>query len=136
MTRISRGYVQFLTALAIMLLTPSLALTADPADGATPPAAGKQLRVKSSLEIKGSYQNTGPVKHGTFLRGLIDNSYTVEYVVPAETILTGLQKTNPMDPASQKERDEYNAKVKARADQAQQVALDLAGILSRCLVLK
>jgi len=35
----------------------------------------------------------------------------VEYVVSAETILTDPQKVNPLDPASQKEMDEYNAKV-------------------------
>lgn len=107
MLKRSPVYVQCLASIA--LLAPSLVIAAEP-------AAGKQLRVKISLEVKGSYQNTGAVKHGTLVRASIDNSYSVEYVVPAETVLTGLQKTNPLDPASQKEMEEYNAKVKARED--------------------
>lgn len=88
---------------------------------ADPQTAGKQVRVKMSLEVKGTYQHTGPKKMPQDANELpiklsVDNSYSVEYVVSAETILTDPQKVNPLDPASQKEMDEYNAKVKARDD--------------------
>jgi len=88
---------------------------------ADPQTAGKQVRAKMSLEVKGTYQHTGPKKMPQDANELpiklsVDNSYSVEYVVSAETILTDPQKVNPLDPASQKEMDEYNAKVKARDD--------------------
>jgi hypothetical protein len=107
-------YGQWFIAVAVVLLTPVLVL-ADPSEGA------KQIRVKMSLEVNGSYQHAGPkvLAPGTMylpVKLFLDNSYSMEYVVPAETILTGAQKTNPLDPASQKEMDEYNSKVKARND--------------------
>ena len=67
-------YGHWLVALA--LLAPSVVIAAQP-------APGKQLRLKISLEVKGSYQNTGEIKHGSRVRASIDNSYRVEYVVPA-----------------------------------------------------
>lgn len=114
MSRRCTVYSQWFVAIAVLLLTPVLVL-------ADPPKAGKQIRVKLSLEVTGTYQHTGPkeIPKGAMylaIKESIDNSYTTEYVVAAETILTGARKTNPLDPASQQEMDEYNAKVAARND--------------------
>jgi hypothetical protein len=107
-------YGQWLMAVTVVLLTPVLVL-------ADPPTAGKQIRVKMSLEVNGTYQHTGPkeIPKGSMslpIKLSLDNSYSMEYVVSAETILTGAQKTNPLDPASQREMDDYNAKVQAHND--------------------
>jgi hypothetical protein len=100
---------------AIVLLTPILVL-------AEPPSSGKQLRFNVSLTVTGTYQHTGPktIPPGSTnpltVKQAVDNSYSNEYIVVPHSIQTGLQKTNPMDPASQREMDEYNAKVKEQAD--------------------
>ena len=130
MTRSSKVYVRFLAALASTILAASLANPATPAGGAKPPTAGKQVRVKLWLEVKGSFQHTGPkvIPKGAMnlpIKLAVDNSYTTEYVVAPDTILTGLQKINPLDPASQKEMDDYNAKVKAQADRVYRSADNL-----------
>jgi len=106
-------------------------MAASPAT-AESPTAGKQIRVKMSLHVTGTYQHTGPKvipQLSTYLtvKSALDNSYTTEYVVAPETILTGLQKSNPLDPASQKEMDDYNARVKAQADRVYHSADDLRG---------
>jgi hypothetical protein len=132
MTRSSKVLVPFLAGAAITLLTPSLVIGATPAAGTKTTTAGKQIRAKLSLHVTGTYQHTGPK---TFPQGApyltikaaLDNSYTTEYVVAAETTLTGLQKTNPLDPASQQEMDDYNAKVRARNDRIYHSADNLRG---------
>jgi len=83
--------------------------------------AGKQVRVKMSLNVKGTYQHTGPKKMPEDswelpIKLSVDNSYSVEYVVSANTERTDPEQVNPLDPASQKEMDEYLAKVNARED--------------------
>jgi hypothetical protein len=86
-----------------------------PQAGAKPPqAAAKQVRVKMFLVVKGAYQ--APAKgEGLVVKDLADNSYSVEYVIPAETGGgAGLQKTNPLDPASRKEMTDYQSKVRMR----------------------
>jgi hypothetical protein len=77
-------------------------------------AAAKQVRVKMSLVVKGAYQ--APTKgEGLVVKDVADNSYSVEYVIPAETDgAAGLQKTNPLDPASRKEMTDYESKVRMR----------------------
>lgn len=88
---------------------------------AGPPAAGKHVRVKMSLHVKGIYQHTGPKEIPEDAMELpiklsVDNSYSLEYVVLANTEMPDPQQVNPLDPASQKEMDEYWAKVTARED--------------------
>jgi len=90
---------------------------------AGPQGAGKQVRVKMSLNVKGTYQHSGPKKipEGAWelpIKLSVDNSYSVEYVVLANTEMPDLQQVNPLDPASQKEMDEYWAEVRAREDRA------------------
>ncbi|MFN8062435.1 MAG: hypothetical protein U0Q12_25005 [Vicinamibacterales bacterium] len=83
---------------------------------ATPssPAAAKLLRVKMSLVVKGAYR-TAAKADGLVVEDFADNSYSVEYVIPAETgEAAGLQKTNPLDPASSKEMADYQSKVRMR----------------------
>ena len=114
MSRREKVFEQWLVAVAVVLLTPVLVL-------ADPPSAGKQLRFKLSLVVTGNYQHTGPktIPQGAVsltIKQAIDNSYSTEYVVVPDSILTALQKTNPMDPASQQEMADYNAKVTARND--------------------
>lgn len=109
-TRVSPWFI----AVAVVLLTPILVF-------AESPSAGKQLRFKVSLVVTGTYQHTGPktISPGAMyltVKQAIDNSYSTEYVVVPNSILTALQKTNPMDPASQQEMADYNAKVAARND--------------------
>jgi hypothetical protein len=88
--------------------------------------------VKVSLHVIGNYQHTGPktipqgARYLTVKRSL-DNSYSSEYVVAAEDTLTGLQQTNPLDPASQQEMNDYAAKVKAREDRIYHSADNLRG---------
>jgi hypothetical protein len=108
--------------MAVVLLTPALVL-------ADPPATSKQIRVKMSLEVTGTYQaaGTAPKTNGMLVKGAFDNRYNVEYVIPADTILVGAQKTNPLDPNSQKEMDDYSAKVKAREDGIYHSADNLRG---------
>ena len=118
-------YGQWLVAVAVVLLTPLLVL-------ADPPTAGKQIRFKLSLEVKGNYQHAGPKEfpkgalHLT-LKQAIDNSYSTEYVVVPNSIQTGLQKTNPLDSASQQEMADYNARVKAQAERVYHSADNLRG---------
>jgi hypothetical protein len=131
MTRPSAACVQRLIAIAIVLFVPGLPVAASAA-AAESPTAGKQIRVKMSLHVTGNYQHTGPkvIPQGSMyltVKSALDNSYTTEYVVAPETILTGLQKTNPLDPASQKEMDDYNARVKAQNDRIYHSADDLRG---------
>jgi hypothetical protein len=125
MSRRGNVFGQWLVAVAVVLLTPVLAL-------ADPPSAGKQLRFKLSLVVTGNYQHTGPktIPQGDMsltIKQAIDNSYSTEYVVVPNSILTALQKTNPMDPASQQEMADYNARVKAQADRVYHSADDLRG---------
>ena len=132
MTRISTAFCRYLTLAAITLLLPGLLMSAAPASGAEPPAPGKQIRLKISLHVTGTYQHAGPktIPQGAMylpIKSSVDNSYSNEYVVPAEKILTGLQKTNPLDPASQQEMSDYAAKVKAREDRIYHSADDLRG---------
>jgi hypothetical protein len=94
--------------------------------------AGKQIRVKVSLHVTGNYQHTGPkiIPQGAMhltIKQSLDNSYSTEYVVAAEDTLTGLQKTNPLDPASAREMDDYSARVKAREDRIYHSADNLRG---------
>jgi len=101
-------------AVSVVLLTPALGL-------AEPSSPGKQLRFKVSLTVTGTYQHTGPkaIPQGATsltVKQSVDNSYSAEYVVVPNLIQAGLQKTNPMDPASQQEMADYNAKVAARND--------------------
>jgi hypothetical protein len=114
MTRRWALYGQWFVAVAVVLLTPILVL-------ADPPTAGKQLRFKLSLVVTGNYQHTGPktIPPGSMyltVKQAVDNSYSTEYVVVSDQILTGLQKVNRLDPASQSEMADYNAKVKEQAD--------------------
>ena len=107
-------YGQWFVAVAALLLTPVLVL-------ADPPSAVKQLRFKLSLVVTGNYQHTGPktIPPGSMyltVKQAVDNSYSTEYVVVSDQILTGLQKVNRLDPASQREMDDYNAKVKEQSD--------------------
>jgi hypothetical protein len=111
-----RGTVfgRWLAAIAVMLLTPLLVL-------ADPPSAGKLLRFKVSLVVTGTYQHTGPktISPGAMhltVKQAIDNSYSTEYVVVSDQILTGLQKVNRLDPASQQEMADYSTKVKEQTD--------------------
>ena len=104
----------WLLAVSVLLLTPVLGL-------AEPSSPGKQLRFKVSLTVTGNYQHSGPktIPQGSTsltVKQSLDNSYSTEYVVVPNLILTGLQKTNPQDPASQQEMADYNAKVAARND--------------------
>lgn len=104
------------------------------ADAQPPSAPGQVVTVKVSVHVTGGYQHTGPK---TFPNGssklaikrAVDNSYSMEYVVSAETLppFAGLQKSNPLDPASQKEMDDYNAKMRARDDRFYHSADDLRG---------
>lgn len=101
-------------AVSVVLLTPVLGL-------AEPSSPGKQVRFKVSLTVTGTYQHTGPkaIPQGATsltVKQSVDNSYSAEYVVVPNLIQAGLQKTNPMDPASQQEMADYNAKVAARND--------------------
>jgi hypothetical protein len=110
---------------ALALIGPGLAAAATP-------TAGKQIRVKVSLHVTGEYQHTGPktIPQGAMsllIKISVDNSYSSEYVVAAETILTGLQKTNPLDPASAREMDDYSAKVRAQSDRVYHSADNLRG---------
>jgi hypothetical protein len=110
-------------AVAVVLLTPLLVL-------ADPPSAGKQLRFKLSLVVTGNYQHTGPktIPQGAMyltIKQAVDNSYSTEYVVVSDQILTGLQKVNRLDPASQQEMADYNATVKEQADRVYHSADDL-----------
>jgi hypothetical protein len=114
MTRRWMRYSQWFLAVAVVLLTPVLVL-------ADPPSAGKQLRFKLSLVVTGNYQHTGPktIPQGAMhltVKQAIDNGYSTEYVVVSDQILTGLQKVNRLDPASQQEMADYNTKVKEQAD--------------------
>jgi hypothetical protein len=131
MTRQNATCIQRLRTFGIVLLVSGLATVATPA-AAESPAAGKQIRVKVSLHVTGDYQHTGPkiIPPGAIhltIKHTLDNSYSSEYVVAAEDTLTGLQKVNPLDPASQKEMDDYDAKVKARNDRIYHSADDLRG---------
>jgi hypothetical protein len=106
-----------------VLLTPILVL-------AELPSAGKQLRFKLSLVVTGNYQHTGPktIPQGAMyltVKQAIDNSYSTEYVVVSDQILTGLQKVNRLDPTSQQEMADYNTKVKEQADRVYHSADDL-----------
>jgi hypothetical protein len=116
-------YGQWFVAVAVVLLTPILVL-------ADPPTAGKQIRFKLSLVVTGNYQHTGPktIPQGaTYLKvkQAVDNSYSTEYVVVSDQILTGLQKVNLLDPASQQEMADYNTKVKEQAERVYHSADDL-----------
>jgi hypothetical protein len=106
-------------------------VTSTPAAAATP-TAGKQIRVKVQLHVTGTYQHTGPktIPKGAMylpVKLSVDNSYSSDYVVLVETTLTGLQKINPLDPASQQEMDDYGAKVKAQSDRVYHSADNLRG---------
>jgi hypothetical protein len=125
-----------LTSIVLALLiafASTVGVTAAQQAGDNPlPTAGKQIRVKVSLHVTGNYQHTGPktIPKGAMhllVKHSLDNSYTTEYVVAAEDTLTGLQKTNPLDPASQQEMNDYRAKVKAQADRVYHSADDLRG---------
>lgn len=116
--------------LALAAVFQPVAQAADQKDAGNPSAAAKQIRVKVSLHVTAAYQHTGPRPQGLthhLVKRSIDNRYTTEYVVAAETTLTGLQKTNPLDPASQKEMDDYHARVKAQADRVYHSADNLRG---------
>lgn len=116
--------------LALAAMFQPVAQAADQKAGGNSAAAGKQIRVKVSLQVTGAYQHTGPrpqgVTHHLVMRS-VDNRYSTEFVVAAETTLTGLQKTNPLDPASQKEMDDYHARVKAQGDRVYHSADNLRG---------
>lgn len=96
---------------------------------ANEPAVGKQLRVKMSLEVTGSYRHKGPLPESqiTTLKSTLNNSYTTEYIISADPVLKAPVKTNPMDPDSQKEMDDYAAKVKAHNDRVYHSADHLRG---------
>jgi len=84
-------------------------------------SASKQVRVKMSLNVKGTYHHTGPkeIPEGASelpIKLSVDNYYSLEYVVLANTEMPHPQQVNPLDPASQKEMDEHWAKVGARED--------------------
>lgn len=103
-------------------------------DAQPPSATGHVVKVKVSLHVTGGYQHSGPKTFPSgssmlALKRTVDNSYTMEYVVAAEMLppFAGLQKTNPLDPASQKEMDDYNAKARAREDRIYHSADDLRG---------
>lgn len=67
-----------------------------------------------TLVVKGTYH--APAKgDGLVVKDFADNSYSVEYVIPAETgEATGLQKTNPLDAASTRAMADYESQVKMR----------------------
>jgi len=114
MSRRGASFGLWFVAVAVMLLTPITVL-------ADPPSAGKQLRFKLSLAVAGNYQHVGPktIPQGAMyltIKQSVDNSYSTEYVVVSDQILTGLQKVNRLDPASQQEMADYNTKVKEQAD--------------------
>jgi hypothetical protein len=120
----SRSTVFGLFLVALVLIAPAVGVAA--------PTAGKQIRVKVSLHVTGNYQHSGPktIPNGAMflpIRISVDNNYSSEYVVPVETILTGLQKTNPLDPASAREMDDYSARVKAHNDRVYHSADNLRG---------
>jgi hypothetical protein len=117
----------------VIAFTSTVGVTAAQQAGANPlPTAGKQIRVQLSLHVTGTYQHTGPkiIPKGAqslLVKHSLDNSYTTEYVVAADDAFTGLQKLNSLDPASQREMDDYSAKVKAQADRIYHSADNLRG---------
>jgi hypothetical protein len=128
MTVRSSVCAQWSVAFALALLAPTVAIAAAPSST----TAGKQIRFKLSLVVTGNYQHTGPkvIPKGALylpIKRAIDNSYSTEYVVVPNTILTGLQKTNPLDPASAQQMADYDAKVKAQADRVYHSADSLRG---------
>jgi hypothetical protein len=119
MTRRSTLYVRWLVAIALALLAPSLVIAAGP-------AVAKQLRLKISLEVRGAWGPVTDSRTGDTLKSSIDDSYNTEELLPAEADM-GPQKTNPLDPASAKEIQDYQARAQAHADKVYHSADDLRG---------
>lgn len=134
-SRATAAEAQLGSVLRRVIPKPQAAVPPAPHTDAQPPSAtGQVVKVKVSLHVTGGYQHSGPrtFPNGSSMLAIkrtVDNSYTMEYVVAAETLppFAGLQQTNPLDPASQKGVDDYNAKVRAREDRIYHSADDLRG---------